>query len=491
MAEEELNEFENVMRFDGALPSIFQNAYTGQGTYRDRSQFTEIRQGRRLNQPEIDTLYEHHWMVQNLIDILPDECTREWIVYQVGGDDGDPKIARDFIKYQDKLVDDIGDEISVVDIFNEALRDERRTGGAIIYMDIDDGREPWEPVDENKIKTINYLQEFDRYAVTPEYLPSKDKDNIAFSRRINDKGLSWDMSKPTHYRLNWIGEINNLGLIHRSRVLRFGGAIKLSYKARQNNQGWGISVAQSFIAPLQRYNSAVSVIAALVPELIRKTWKIEGLWQKIAGGKEEEIRKRVAEGMMLESVHRRSVIDKDKEELEESSLNLEGAYKAVEVALDECVAASNLPRTYLLGVSPAGKLGVSGGSEQTDMLKTTSQYQKRHITRPLNRLHNILWLAKDSPTKGKIPDDFRWRYVNPYPMSEKEKADLFSLYAGAFSGYISSQVLMPDEVAQSVFGGAEPQYNIALNVAKRKEMAEQQDAPPTMLGDDEAENIDI
>jgi uncharacterized protein len=259
----------------------------------------------------------------------------------------------------------------------------------------------------------------------------------------------------------------------------------LSYRSRQRNQGWGNSVLETFYQPLSRYDLAMSMVASLLPEIIKKTWKIQDLMKMIAAGKEDGLRKRIVEGAMMESSFKYRVIDKDLEEIEESSLNFEGIFGAADKAIDECVAASNLPRTYLLGVSPAGKLGISGGSEQVDMNKTIRQYQTRHITRPLNRFHKLCWLAKDSPTKGKIPEGFSWNYVNPYPTTEVEKSNIFATYAGALSSYISSQVLLPEEVANSVFGGTVPQYKIALDTEKRKKIESEQNAPPTELGEED------
>ena len=472
-------------RQDSFLPGLFANVYTGQGTTRDRSLYNEIQARRKLAPGEIDHLYEYHWMVQNLIDVLPDECTREWIEYQIAGEDKAPELIGKFIEYQDRLVDDVGDEISTADVFNEALREERLTGGAAIYIDIDDGREAWEEVDEKNIKTINFLRVFDRWAVTPERDTTLEKNE----NFLMQDDLAWDMSRPTHYRLSLGRNIGHkrTGLIHRSRVLRFGGATRLSYRSRQRNQGWGNSVIETFAQPLARYDMAISLAASLLPEIIKKTWKIKDLFSMIIAGQEEALRKRITEFAMMESSFKYRVIDKDKEEITESSLNFEGIFGAVEKAIEECVAASNLPRTYLLGVSPAGKLGDSGGSEQTDMNKTVRQYQNRHIKRQLNRFHSLCWLAKDSPTKGDMPDGFQWNFIDTHPMTELEKANLFSIYGGALNGYISSQVLLPEEVANSVFGGTTPQYNVNLDTDKRKRLEDEQNAPPVeMSGDDTA-----
>jgi hypothetical protein len=121
------------------------------------------------------------------------------------------------------------------------------------------------------------------------------------------------------------------------------------------------------------------------------------------------------------------------------------------------------------------------------MNKTVRQYQNRHIKRQLNRFHSLCWLAKDSPTKGNMPDGFRWNFIDTHPMTELEKANIFSIYGGALNGYISSQVLLPEEVANSVFGGTTPQYNVNLDVDKRKKLEDEQNAPPVeMSGGDTA-----
>lgn len=484
------------IRGDTFLPSIFNGAYGQQFQRQPRSASARAFGRRRLSQFEIDDFYEYEWMIQNLVDTLPDECTRAWVSYRIGEN---PELIGQFIGYQSRIVKgSVGISskereetliLSIQDIFNEALKDERLTGGALIYISLDDGRQPWEPVDYENIKTINYLQELDRYAVTPLNINDADIGGKSLPQANNNL---WDMSTPTHYNLNTGNNASvQSGTIHRSRFLRFGGAVRLSFRSRQRNQGWGNSVIQTFIKPFLGYESKKDQYDDLLSELVKKTWKIKGLWDKIIRGKEEEIRKRIAEFASIESSYRYRVIDKDDEDITETSLNLTEAYRSVDAALDECVAASNLPRTYLLGVSPAGKLGVSGGSEQTDMAKMVLQYQMKHIDLPLRQFNTLCWLAKDSPTKGEIPNGFGWDFNSTHPLSEKEKAEIFSTYSSAFGGYLQSQVLMPDEVAQSVFGGSEPQYNIALNQDKRKRMEEADNAPPEEISDEDAQNINI
>lgn len=429
--------------------SAIYNPVTGLGTARDKTTYTTIGPGWYLAPAEIEELYEHHWLCQRVVDVIVNESTREWIYYNIGGEKGSPELITAFTKYQDSLVDEADDYIGLREIFSEAMRMARLLGGAIIYIDIDDNRDRYLPVNEKTIRKINFLQVYDRYQVTPVHRHDllKDKEKLPFC----------DYSKPTHYELNTIehySATDKSRLIHSSRVLRFDSPNKPAYRSRQRNQGWGRSVLQSFFGALKHYEPAIEGLSKVLSECSIVKHSVGGLWDKIVGGERASIAKRMEELDIMNSNYRRLVIDKDMEEVEILNASIQQFASAIEPLEIFLTGAADLPRTLLFGQSPSGQLGESGGSEQRDIGRKIKAYQAAHIRKPLTKLHELLWLAKNSPTNGKIPKDFSWDFNDPYPMTEDEILNLQTKYSQIDATYSQIGAVTADEITRSRFGGS-------------------------------------
>ena len=455
--------------------SLFYNPITGSGTPRDKTTYTGIGCTPYLSVPEIEELYEHSWLCQRVVNVIVDESTREWISYDIGGKDGSPDLINEFIKYQDSLVDEADDLIGLPEIFAEAMRMARLLGGAIIYVDIDDNRPAHQPVNEKNIKKINFLQVYDRYQIAPAHRFDIVKPELG-------KPLFSDCSKPTHYELLGIEALSKIQekdkFIHSSRILRFDSPVKLSYRSRQRNQGWGRSVLQSFVGALKHYEPAIEGLSKVLSECSVVKHSVAGLWDKITGGEGESIAKRMESLDMMNSIYRRLVIDKDNENVEILSASIQQFTAAIEPLEIFLTGAADLPRTLLFGQSPSGQLGESGGSEQRDIGRKIKAYQNGHITKPLDKIHKLMWLAKNSPTKGKIPDNFSWNFNDPYPMTEEEAVNLQTKYSQIDTAYSAIGAVTADEIAQSRFGGASFGKAMVINWDKRRQLANQVKAEP-------------
>ena len=89
------------IRGDTFLPSVFNSAYGQQFQRQPRSASARAFSHRKLSQFEIDDFYEYEWMIQALIDTLPDECTRAWVSYRIGEN---PELIEQLVGYQSKIV---------------------------------------------------------------------------------------------------------------------------------------------------------------------------------------------------------------------------------------------------------------------------------------------------------------------------------------------------------------------------------------------------
>lgn len=477
----DLDIYSQQARLDEAIKhmdrSIIANMATGMGTSIDKSNYNRLRHHIILQPTELEVLYDGSWLCQNVINKIIDESTREWLVYKISGQEGTPEeinnLIEDYIHYQDSLVDEKDDDISVKDLMVEALFYERLFGGAVIICNLDDGREHYEPVDWARIKSIKWMQVLDRHQVLP----------------VLQYGTG-DLSKPDYYQLNGIHNeqiyFENLkwgdervGLIHKDRVIRFPGVVKLPHRLRQENQGWGRSILQAFYRPFEGVEVGVNCIMALMQEMDRLGIKIKGLWDIIRAGNEELLRKRVVENTFFASQFRRELLDADGEEIVNITRNVQGVVDLVKLMLNIAVAASGLPHTFLLGESPGGLLGGTGESTQTDLNRLIRGYQSSHIDRPFKKLNKLCWLARNSPTKGKVPKGFAWDWLDPYPMTQQEKASLEQTYASIDATNINSSVYSGEEAAISRYGSATYGYNINIDwEARKKEKAKEENYVP-------------
>lgn len=461
---------ESILRLDR---SILANMATGMGTSIDKSNYNQLRGNLILQPVELETLYDGSWLCQNVINKIIDESTREWLVYKISGKEDTPEkvasLIEDYIDYQDDLVDEKDDDISIKDLIVEALFYERLYGGAVIICNLDDGREHYEPVDWKRIKTIKWMQVLDRHQISP----------------ILEHGTG-DLSKPDYYQLSTIDNERiyfengivwgdaRAGLIHKDRVIRFPGVVKLPHRLRQLNQGWGRSVLQAFYRPFEGVEVGVNCMMAVMQEMDRLAIKIKGLWDIIRAGNEELLRRRIVENEFFSSQFRRELLDADGEDIVNITRDVSKVVDIVKLALNIAVAASNLPHTFLLGESPGGLLGGTGESTQTDLNRLIRGYQSNRIDRPLKKLNKLCWLAKDSPSKGQIPKGFDWEWLDPYPMTQQEKASLEQTYASIDATNINSGVYSGEEAALARYGSANYGYNISIDWEARKQAKEKE-----------------
>lgn len=447
--------------------SILANFASGMNTKHDIATYNCLQKPYILRPHELETLYDGSWLCQKVINKIIHESCRAWLNYQVGGAEGNSQLIAQFLKYQDDLVDEKDDGVTLKEVIKEALFNERLYGGAVIVINVDDDKKLWEPLDFNKIKAIKWMQVLNRHQVQPICLTQHG-----------------DKSKPDYYQLTGIEDLyypesqsgfisdEREGLIHKSRVIRFDGSIKLPHNLKQQNQGWGRSVLQPFFIPFQGVETGVNGMLSILHKLDRTIMKVKGLWEIIRSKNEELLRRRMAENELFASMYKRELLDSDGEEISNYTQSASGLIELMKLFLDMASAAADLPHTFLLGESPGGSLGGTGESEQKDLNRLIGDYQTDQIDKPLRKLHKILWSAKNSPTKGKIPDDFSYSWLEPYPMTQLEKAQLEQTYASIDATNINSSVYTGDEAAMSRYGSSRYGYNITIDWEARKKQKE-------------------
>ena len=238
------------IRNDGVLV----NAISGLGTKKDKSEYYNLRSPRLLSESELETLY-YDPLCRRLVDIYSEAAVTEKPTIKLGEETEDyDGILKAFENYLE--------EIDFYFYVEETLKLQRIYGGAALFLVLDDGLEPSEPVRPELVRGIADLVPLSRREIVPNdynYLNYRNPDlyRISTSKSIRQEN-----------------DLNYL-LVHSSRVLRVDG-LYLPWRQRLVNEGWGQSYLQPFYEVWKRYRGATDGMARCSTRWICSSTKFLG-----------------------------------------------------------------------------------------------------------------------------------------------------------------------------------------------------------------------
>lgn len=189
------------------------------------------------------------------------------------------------------------------------------------------------------------------------------------------------------------------------------------------------------------------------------TLKLKGLHEKVAVegldgslDRSPSISETVEAFRANKSIHRVNVMDAD-DDLERTEVRWQGADRIYDVVLDRMSAISGLPRTRLLGQSPAG-MNATGESDMRNYAMTIAARQSAMLTEPLRVLDAVL--AMDAGLSA-VPS---YRFVPLTDMTDAERATTAGDWASALTTALAAGLIDEDEgrdvlAASGLFGDLE------------------------------------
>lgn len=329
----------------------------------------------------------------------------------------------------------------------------RLYGGSIIVMGIADGRPLDEPVNENNIQEVAWLQVFDRWQtqILNEYMTlDLNSENYGFPEiyQIND------------YRT---GAVFN---VHYTRVLRMDWNV-LPPRERNFNQGWGDSCILSIYDELKNYGSAFANTSAIMQDFVNGVLKIPGLSQSMVSScNDAAIMKRLDFANLSKGITNMMVLD-GQEDYQKLSTNVGGLSDLLDRFMLSVSSVTGIPVTLLFGRSPAG-LNATGDSDVRNFYDMIKQYQELKLKPILEKLTFYIFKSKDGPTKGVEPENWSIQFTPLWQNTEEQEAILRRTVAETDAIYIDRGVLDPNEVAISRFGGDRWSMNTLIDVEARE-----------------------
>jgi phage-related protein (TIGR01555 family) len=440
-----------IVRRDG-----WENTYTGHRTSRDKlTGASVLSPGPSTDRQKYEDIYHGNDLGARIVDELVEDMLRKWIRLQVTmADDADSKIN---IDAANDMLEALGD-LGATEALGEAMTWAQVFGGSLIFIGADDGggaESMAEPLRENAIRSIKFLEVYDRW----------DVDII----KEYDDPLSPKYGTPEIYQLRSTGGITGTTqlnmLIHESRTLRFDG-VRVNKRRLLANGGWHDSAYIRTETVLQDFDISWTGAAHLLADFAPMIFTSPGLERTIAMDGFNVVMERMTNMDMCRSTVRMVPIDEG-ETLERKATPVAGLPDMLTQFILRMCSAARMPVTKLFGQSPSG-LNTTAEGDLSFWYDRVEGRQQADLRKQLAYLIRLLWLAKDGPTGGVEPKSHSYEFEKLWQMSQDEETKSRKTQAETDTAYIDTGVLTPDEVARSRFGGDRYSYETQLDEEMRE-----------------------
>lgn len=417
-----------VHRVDGWASTI-----TGLGTSKDKMAGARMIRGARLNETELDNIYDEDDFAATIVEALPEDGMRQgWEPARRSSEDDEDEESARTTKEQIATIKRRAVDLGVNARVMEGAVWGRLYGGAALFPVVEDGLPPSAPLDISKVTRVRSLISMSRY-------------ELAWYQ-LNDDPRSPNYGKPE----TWLFMPSTGGqsmVIHSSRLLRFEGA-NVSRRRRIEEQGWSLSVLQRVYEILRDAGINWKSVSYILNDASQPVFKVKNLIAMIAGGKREELQNRMEVVNMARSAARALLVDADGEDFEHRNGSLAGLDVLLDKTWVRVAAAARMPVTRLMGMSPGG-LNATGESDVRGWYDSVQSYRGTDLQPPLETIVRLL----AAELRAGSPDEWTIEWPSLWQMTPNEEADHRAKIATTDAIYIDKNVVTAEEVCATRFGG--------------------------------------
>lgn len=377
---------------DTAVPVVtdgLMNVVSGLGTARDKVSnhvFVNV----DLTQGECEALYLGDGFGRKIVDLVPQDMTREWRNWQA------------------KQAEALLETEAAFNVRAKVCQAEtwaRLYGGAAILIG-DGATDPRLPLDVTTIAKggLRYLHVFSRW-------------DLATCDFVRDLG-SRDFGLPERYRIQSAELADPSVEIHRSRFVIFDG-YDVPRLAREANQGWGASVFQAIRTALVHAAASAANAAAMTEEAKLDVITKQGLTNSLADpeGERRLINRFVVAGQM-KSIINTLLLDAD-ETFDRKQLSFAGLPELIATHLEILAGVADIPVTKLLGTAPKG-MNATGESDTRNYYDSIRAKQTTRLGPTLRPLDEALIRH----TLGRRPRGIAYEWAPLWQPTPAELADI-------------------------------------------------------------------
>lgn len=406
---------DGLSRLDGWV-----NPFTKFGTSRDRTTAGSFQDEMQIPDPELSALFHQDDAASKIVSIFPEEMLRQGF-----------EILADETK-QAEHIKTICESLNLQRTFLDGMIWGRLWGGAAIFVGADDGQPADQPLRFDSISSVKFLQIYDRRRLIPD------------TRYEDPRHPKWN--QPATFRITPIRG-NGGRVAHESRLVIFRGA-PTDEEVRERLNTWDLSILQRCYEPLRQFNTIYKAIELMVGGASEGVFKMKGLLAMIAGARQKDIQTRAQVLDMGRSIASSVFLDADSNEsYDKVATQFAGLADLLDRAAYRLSAASGIPVTILMGMSPAG-LNATGASDIRIFYDRVRTMQENDLKAPLVRvLRMIACSFKYDPAKIDVSFPPLWQET------PKEKADRKKIIAETDQILVANEIATPEEIAIARYGG--------------------------------------
>lgn len=440
------------------------NMKTGIGTRRDRRSHT-LPVVDYLNFEQCTTIYRASDILARAVDEPVTEAFKKGFRISIKDEDGEDEDG--MTKAQTW-----SDDHLVLEKLQKAIRWARQYGGAAILIGANDGQTADMPLNEDRIRSIDYVTVLDKrecvpidWYDSPAALRYREPSfyrvtPYVFSSHIAPREESVIPNAVT----SWVN-------VHASRIIPLVGKQADTYRV-MSSDGWGDSLFQAVWRIVADYDSGLAATSTLLSEFSVPVFKVKGLAALMSADKDDALKKRIDLINLSRSVINGIMVDADGEDFERKSASLSGVDSALVQLASRVAAALNYPVTKLFGVSPGG-LNATGSADIEFWNDMLGAINSKYTIPTYTRILRLAFLAKNGPTGGVLPDSWCVEPPALKTLTETEKATRNLTQAQADQIYLANGVTSPEEIRRSRFGG--PAFSVETQIDNEGDLTEEDD----------------
>ena len=404
-------------RLDG-----FENAITGLGTFNGASNFdTFVARCRHRGQQEANAIYCFSGIMARVITLEPKTCFANGFTIE-GLKEQDAKALTSYL-----------DGLDAFSKMSKAAMLARQYGGAIVYMAIEDGLDPKEPVNTKMIQRVSNLIVFSCYEATVQ--------------KYGDKLDPQYHGEPLEYQISSLGETFTA---HASRVLHFD-AFEISRDIRISSMGqpgFSPSIIDRIWDSFSSYGSTNEYFRETIKKLTQGVLKLKGVTDSQSTAAKSTILNRFRLLMQQMSTIGDVVLNSDGEDYSTTSRNVTGFAEASNIFVDWLVAESDIPRSMLMLQTAGGLSDGNNGGDHKYWSKHCSSVQESQFTPLAKMLLRYVLASKNAPVND-VPTPFTVEWPPIDNLTESEEATIYAQRATGRAADVASGVISPTEARRS------------------------------------------
>lgn len=481
---------ENLQAF--VRTDAWQNLATSLGVEgKDHRLSSKFKRGREIPRQEYEAMYIEDPIFARIVDAVPEHGTRRWIkvtAVDKKDEDGGTEVENDFS--QDVM--DALEDLDAQQKFFELWRLARLDGGAAMVLAADDGQDPEEPLDLSRVKTLSALNVVTRFEIFPTDI---DEDITSptfrqplfygFTGKASARSAALEQAPKSSREQFASGQRTAPGLahltgsqrIHHSRVIRMRGIIlsesldRTQGTALLEDFNWGTPIIQRVFDDLRQYNTIFSHVEAGFKDMSQGVFGMKNLAELLAvSDSNEKLIKRMTLIGLAASTFNMVLFDPDFESYEKRSAQFSGIDNVLKRFMEKLGGAAEIPLTKLFGMTPAGLSTDDAAGERT-FNSSISTKQRRKLRNPINRVVEILLNAKEGPTGGIVPEQWRVQFVPLDEPNETEDSQRRKVDAETDALHLLNGTLELHEVRTRVRNDPDSPYTLDARVDEAMEAA--------------------